>query len=423
MVKTVVPCAMSAPWTPSAPSAPSAPFAIVNQLSSASCSTICAFVCSVVGHDSHASSTIMPRSTSPPPSCFCVSPTASAADLSARSYAGSAARASLFVEPTRATSTSPRATSAPPPEVARRATHGAMASPAPPPAAAGVARAPWRAAGAFVARRTWTRARNFVVAPNARDAEDVADALAAFLAEEAQAKPWRVMVGVAGAPGSGKSTLAQAVCRAANERGVVCAVISMDGFHHTTRWLDTLPEPSVAHARRGAHWTFDAEAFADTVQDVADAYERAEDVDVPTFDHAAGEPLPSGAIVPAEAQLVIVEGLYLYLDDATRKRVGEVDHEAGVDAAVSGAWARAAQCLRHKLFLQADVGECMRRVRQRHVEAWAADGAGAVKRTIEEIDERVENNDARNARLVAATAEAQGVVVVPSLPLRPRRAG
>jgi hypothetical protein len=44
-----------------------------------------------------------------------------------------------------------------------------------------------------------------------------------------------------------------------------------------------------AHARRGAHWTFDAEKFVDCVRSVRDSC----GVKAPSFDHGVGDPVPN----------------------------------------------------------------------------------------------------------------------------------
>lgn len=126
------------------------------------------------------------------------------------------------------------------------------------------------------------------------------------------------MVAIVGVPGSGKSSTAKAVCARLKARGVPAANVPMDGFHYY-RWafgvrrelfallpallggeqreqtrvdgealstlaggqlsgwngqsssativsphrrqLDQMPDPELAHARRGAEWTFDARAY------------------------------------------------------------------------------------------------------------------------------------------------------------------
>ena len=77
----------------------------------------------------------------------------------------------------------------------------------------------------------------------------------------------RYVLAIAGCPGSGKSTLAKRLCtklnaRASEEgRGGTAVVIPMDGYHYTRAELDRMQDPKLAHRRRGAHWTFDAEGF------------------------------------------------------------------------------------------------------------------------------------------------------------------
>lgn len=38
------------------------------------------------------------------------------------------------------------------------------------------------------------------------------------------------------------------------------------GYHYSREQLDKMEDPEEAHARRGAHWTYDAEAFIDAIQ-------------------------------------------------------------------------------------------------------------------------------------------------------------
>ena len=40
------------------------------------------------------------------------------------------------------------------------------------------------------------------------------------------------------------------------------------GFHYYRTELDAMPDPKEAHARRGAHWTFNAQAFVTAIQDL-----------------------------------------------------------------------------------------------------------------------------------------------------------
>ena len=38
------------------------------------------------------------------------------------------------------------------------------------------------------------------------------------------------------------------------------------GYHYTRARLDQMEDPEEAHARRGAHWTYNAEAFIQAIQ-------------------------------------------------------------------------------------------------------------------------------------------------------------
>ena len=97
----------------------------------------------------------------------------------------------------------------------------------------------------------------------------------------------RAVVGIAGPPGGGKSTLAALVQARADallkERRrrrrpeqkdedddeevaePLAVVLPMDGYHYTRAQLDAFPDPAAAHDRRGAPWTFDADAFVAAV--------------------------------------------------------------------------------------------------------------------------------------------------------------
>lgn len=45
-------------------------------------------------------------------------------------------------------------------------------------------------------------------------------------------------------------------------------VHSSAGFHYKRSELDEMEDPEEAHARRGAHWTFDAHAFLQAVEEI-----------------------------------------------------------------------------------------------------------------------------------------------------------
>lgn len=48
------------------------------------------------------------------------------------------------------------------------------------------------------------------------------------------------------------------------------------GFHYYRHQLDAMGDPAEAHAKRGAHWTFDAPAFVAAVKDIRDKGKQLE---------------------------------------------------------------------------------------------------------------------------------------------------
>lgn len=129
----------------------------------------------------------------------------------------------------------------------------------------------------------------------------------------------RVLIGVVGAPGAGKSTVSEALVA---RLGARAALVPMDGFHLSQHVLERLGRAE----RKGAADTFDAAGLAALLERIRTA---SGDVYAPTFDRSIEEPIAAGTVVPASADIVVVEGNYLLL--------GEGDW-AGVQAALDEAW-------------------------------------------------------------------------------------
>jgi len=175
-------------------------------------------------------------------------------------------------------------------------------------------------------------------------------------------------VSIVGGPGSGKSTLAGRVCQLVNiKRPDTCVVVPMDGFHYYRAELDQMSNPVLAHARRGAPFTFNSQALLQLLQKIKnEGRARA-----PSFDHKVGDPVENDIEVTTRHKLVLVEGNYLLLEE---------DSWATIGALVDESW-----------FIDCDVDIAMRRVRARHRQTGLTD---------EEALYRVENNDQPNALLV-----------------------
>lgn len=66
-----------------------------------------------------------------------------------------------------------------------------------------------------------------------------------------------------------------------------------------------------AYARRGAHWTFDGEAFLDAIRRI----KQHGSASLPSFDHGVGDPIEDDVVIDSSRHaVVLVEGNYLLLD-------------------------------------------------------------------------------------------------------------
>ena len=174
-----------------------------------------------------------------------------------------------------------------------------------------------------------------------------------------------MLIGIAGAPGAGKSTLAEALVA---ELGARAALVPMDGFHYSQHVLGLLGRAE----RKGAPDTFDAEGLAALLARIRTA---SGPVYAPTFDRSIEEPVAAGTVVPPGADIVVVEGNYLLLDD--------------------GPWASLRALLDEAWFIRVAPEERMRRLVERHMR---------FGRTREAAEAWANDVDEPNARLIEASA-------------------
>lgn len=85
----------------------------------------------------------------------------------------------------------------------------------------------------------------------------------------------------------------------------------MDGYHLTRAQLSAMPNPAVAHARRGAAFTFDGDSFVQLVRQLK-ADEPLTDttptVFAPSFDHAVKDPKEGDIRIERTHRIVVLEG-------------------------------------------------------------------------------------------------------------------
>lgn len=116
----------------------------------------------------------------------------------------------------------------------------------------------------------------------------------------------RRLVAVVGAPGAGKSTLAEAVVDHLKQTGRKVQLVPMDGFHLDNHILNARG----LLARKGAPQTFDAAGFLSMVKRLVEG----EEVIAPTFDRSLDISIAGAVEVPADVDLLVLEGNYLLLD-------------------------------------------------------------------------------------------------------------
>lgn len=192
----------------------------------------------------------------------------------------------------------------------------------------------------------------------------------------------RIVIAIAGMPGSGKTTLAARVAQLINKISGkdIAEVVPMDGFHLTRAQLDQFPDPKEAHFRRGAPFTFDGQGVVDMVKHLRAGGQVA----VPTFDHKVKDPVPDGLIVPSERKIILIEGLYLLLEDDP--------------------WCQIAQYVDDKWLITVEEDLARKRVAKRHV-------AAGIATSLEDGLSRFDGNDAANGRLVLEKSSQPDVII------------
>jgi len=198
------------------------------------------------------------------------------------------------------------------------------------------------------------------------------------------------LIGIAGIPASGKSTLAVLVIKKINQlldesrseqpsstpestllKSAKAILVGLDGWHLTRAQLDSMPDPKLAHDRRGSHWTFDAHSYVTFIRLLKEPVlpDATTTITAPSFDHAVKDPCPHAVTILPEHRIIIVEGLYTFLSLSP--------------------WVDAGKLLDERWLVELDSEVASNRLVKRHVES-------GVAKDLEEAQWRAAENDTPN---------------------------
>ncbi|RFU30152.1 hypothetical protein B7463_g6188, partial [Scytalidium lignicola] len=202
----------------------------------------------------------------------------------------------------------------------------------------------------------------------------------------------RLLIALAGTPGSGKSTISAALAQTCKANGTGnIAILPMDGFHYPKSQLLKLEISGVENVlrRRGAPFTFNAEAFIDLVKrlrqtPVTDTDNPSLSFHAPSFDHKIKDPIENDIYIPSSQRIIILEGNYLLLDEHPWNEIQDLVDET---------W-----------FVSISRETAKKRLIKRHIMA-------GIESTIEAAAVRVEDNDLLNGDLITRKMISPDVVV------------
>jgi len=133
-----------------------------------------------------------------------------------------------------------------------------------------------------------------------------------------------------------------------------------------------MPDPSHAHARRGAAFTFDGDSFYKLVKKLREPIcPETQTLYAPSFDHAIKDPVDNDIAIAASVRVVIFEGNYCSLNKEP--------------------WNQAAELMDELWFVDVDFKVARDRLIHRHVKAGIAANE-------EEAGRRADENDLVNGR-------------------------
>lgn len=200
--------------------------------------------------------------------------------------------------------------------------------------------------------------------------------LATVVADQPIPESERIVVAIAGPPGAGKSTTANRLVEVLNEASPgAAAVFPMDGYHFD----DSVLEARGWRAVKGAPHTFDVAGFAHMLNRLRRNDES--EVAVPVFDREIEIARAGARIIAKSVRYLVAEGNYLLLDrDPWVALRGQFDLT---------------------VFIPLSEDELHRRL----VIRWS-------DLTPEQLHNKLEGNDLRNARLVLSNSSAADISLI-----------
>jgi pantothenate kinase len=149
-----------------------------------------------------------------------------------------------------------------------------------------------------------------------------------------------------------------------------------------------------AFQRRGAPFTFDANAFLSLIRTlkstpVTTGDERVQPVYAPSFDHAIQDPVENDIVVSSQNRIVIIEGNYTLLDQKPWSEIPDLCDERLVRLTVlSGI-----RLTESRWFVDVAPDVVRDRLAARHV-------AAGIESTYEAAVQRAETNDIPNGEMI-----------------------
>lgn len=160
----------------------------------------------------------------------------------------------------------------------------------------------------------------------------------------------------------------------------------MDGYHLSRAQLSAMPDAAIAHARRGAAFTFDGESFLKLVKTLREPLSPdSQTLYAPSFDHAIKDPIEHDIAIPAATRILLFEGNYLSLNQSP--------------------WRDAAELMDELWFVEVSFDVARQRLVGRHVKA-------GIAKNLKDAHDRVTANDLVNGReIVDNRMEVDEVIV------------